>query len=123
MHIYKQIISTVAIVGVLGGVIVSPVFAEQNQNNNNGSQEQSQDQNFKVVCEVGAYGQASKCVAEGEQRQYQKQVLGAATKIAYKDGKFNHKMVNTALDMQSTIAAAGVMLSGVGAYALKRKIG
>jgi hypothetical protein len=123
MNIYKQLTVTIAIVGVLGGIVVSQAFATQNQNNNGGTQEQSQDQKLKVICEVGAYGQASKCVAEGEQRQYQKQVLGAATQIVYRDGKLNHKMVDTALDMQTTIAAAGIMLSGVGAYALKRKIG
>lgn len=123
MHIYKQIIVTVAVIGALGGVIATQAFAAQNQSNNGGTQEQSQDQKLKVVCEVGAYGQASKCVAEGEQKQYQKQVLGAATQIVYRDGKPYHKMVDTALDTQTTLALAGVMLLGLGTYAVKRRLG
>lgn len=113
--------ATLTIASVL---LVGQAVAAQNQdqNKNTGTQEQSQEQNLKVTCEVGAYGQASKCVAEGDQKQYQKQVLGAGTQIAYRDGKPRHDMVDTALDFQTMIAASGVLLTGAGAYAVKRKI-
>jgi len=71
--------------------------------------EQSQDQELKtsVTCEVGAYGQTTKCDASayGKQRQSQKiSILGAST----------HTMANTALDTPSLIAAAGVIIAGAG---------
>lgn len=78
--------------------------------------DQEQNQELKVVCEVGSYGQNTKCTAEG--KQYQKQsvkVLGATTDRV-------HHVVDTALDLNSLTAAGGLMLSGVGAVVLKRKI-
>lgn len=77
---------------------------------------QSQSQELKVTCKVGSYGQNTECTAEGKQEQSQSvKVLGATTDKT-------HKVVDTALDLNSVMAASGLMISGVGAFALKRRI-
>lgn len=110
---------------VIGSVIASQAFAaqNQNQNKNNGSQQQNQEQKMKVTTKcTSSYGQETVCEAsaEGEQRQYQSQVLGE--QIAYVDGRLRHSMVDTSLDLQSMIAASGILLAGAGAFAVKRKL-
>ncbi len=105
---------------IVGGIVASQAMAAQNQNQNTGTQEQSQELKTNVKCTVGAYGQESTCEASAEGKQHQKQVLGSSTQVAY--GKARHDMVDTALDLQTMIAASGVMLAGASAYAIKRKI-
>jgi hypothetical protein len=124
MNNFKSTLIVFGAILTISGLTVSQVFAaqDQNQDKNTGTQEQSQEQKLKVTCKVGAYGQASECYAEGDQKQYQKQVLGAGTQIAYKDTNGRHQMVDTALDAQTMLAATTVLLAGAGAYALKRKI-
>ncbi len=76
---------------------------------------QTQKQELEVVCEVGAYGQATNCRAKGTQEQSQK--------VVYINGRAvrTHKVVNTALDARTVLFASVVVLAMVAALALTAK--
>jgi hypothetical protein len=86
---------------------------------NEGDQSQKLRQELEVECETGAYGQNTKCRAWGKQEAEQKQKIVVRDRVLGK----THDVVNTALDAQSMIAVAGVVLTGAGSFALKRRIG
>jgi len=100
------LIATLAsVVGVMH--TTSPVMANE-------VTEQSQAQKLKIECTTGSYGQSSTCKAEGEQKQ--------AQKIVYRNGKFYHKPVDTALDTQTAVAASGIMVIGLAAYLANKRV-
>ncbi len=104
---------------ILGAVLATSVMlagAVQSVSATDTLVDQEQEQKLKVTCEVGSYGQNTKCEAEGEQKQKQSvRVLGATTDRV-------HNVVDTSLDLNSILAAGGLMVSGVGAVVLKKKI-
>lgn len=89
-----------------------------------GEQSQKLDQELKVECETGAYGQNTKCWAKGRQEAEQKQKIVVKERVDSKDrvlGK-THTPVDTALDTSSILAVSGIMLTGAGSFVLKRKL-
>ncbi|MFZ1721359.1 MAG: hypothetical protein WAU07_02530 [Microgenomates group bacterium] len=83
------------------------------------TQKQKLEQEIEIECEVGAYGQTSKCTAKAEQFGEQEQ------SIKFREGQVlgkTHSPADTALDAQTTATAALSMLSGVGALVIKRKL-
>lgn len=87
--------------------------------NDEGSQSQKLKQELEIECETGAYGQNNKCWAWGKQEAEQKQKVVVRERVLGK----THEPVDTALDAQSMLATAGVVLTGAGSMVLKRKIG
>lgn len=83
---------------------------------------QNQKQELEVVCEVGAYGQATNCRAKGTQEQTQNVTLDR-TKVVYIRGKavLGHSVVDTAMDPKVMIVGSLVILAGITALALKTK--
>lgn len=84
-------------------------------------QEQECKQVVETECEAGAYGQVTNCKTKAEQVCKQKQ------KVAKAGGRVLAKVhdaseIGTSLDLQSTLAVVGILTTGAGAYALKRKI-
>lgn len=82
-------------------------------------QKQSAEQSVKVKCTTGSYGQLTNCEATGEQKLNQSQKLDLTGKVLGK----THAPVNTALDFGTASAAAMSVVTGAGAFILKRKIG
>ncbi len=82
------------------------------------SQEQECRQIVETECEAGAYGQVSSCKAKAEQVCKQKQ------KIVVKDKVLGvaHEPVDTALDLQASVATTMVLAAGAGSLALKKKL-
>lgn len=76
-------------------------------------------QEVEQECEAGAYGQIVSCKQKAEQVCEQRQ------KIVVKDRVLGvvHEPADTALDLQTTLAAAGILAGGAGSFALKRKLG
>lgn len=89
--------------------VVSADTAEQNQ---------SAEQTVKVKCTTGSYGQITNCEATGEQKLDQSQKLDLSGKVLGK----THVPVDTALDFGTASAAAMSIVTGAGAFVLKRKI-
>lgn len=81
-------------------------------------QKQECRQVVEQECEAGAYGQVTSCKQKAEQVCEQRQ------KVVVREGKVlgKHAPVDTALDFNSALAVAGILTTGVGAYAVKRKI-
>lgn len=88
-------------------------------------QKQECRQVVEQECEAGAYGQTTSCKQKAEQvcKQKQKVVVRAAGSVAGKTTDKIHSPAETALDLQTSIIAAGIISTGVAAYALKRKVG
>ncbi len=80
-------------------------------------QSQSADQTVTVKCTTGSYGQDSTCEASGEQSLEQNQKIEYTTVL----GK-THVPADTALDFGTASAAAMSMITGAGAFLLKKKI-
>ncbi|MBP9820025.1 hypothetical protein KBC79_04815 [Candidatus Woesebacteria bacterium] len=116
MTLFK-LASSLAVAGVVLSVFGTTAYATNN--NTVVEQEQKLNQTLEIECEVGAYGQTSKCTAKGEQSGEQKQ------KIVFKNGTVLGKVhvpVDTALDYQTMGAALVTMGTGASAVMLKRKI-
>ena len=78
--------------------------------------EHYQEQDFEVVCDMGAYGQNVNCRASGSQEQYQRTHFERDKAVAYRYGKpiRVHKVVDTGLDTTTfAIAWSTVLLGGV----------
>ena len=80
-------------------------------------QSQSADQKVTVKCTTGSYGQVTNCEATGEQSLEQSQKLDLTGKVLGR----KHVPVDTALDFGSASVAAMSMVTGAGAFVLKRK--
>lgn len=82
-------------------------------------QKQECRQVVETECEAGAYGQETNCKTKAEQVCKQKQSISKARgKVLAKV----HIPEETSLDLMTSLVAAGVLTTGAGAYALKRKI-
>ncbi len=100
----------------------APVSAEQTQS-------ASQEQSYEVECEVYAdgYGESSStCYVTGEQYQELQQSQDQEDRVVYiqtaaEKEVVEHVPVDTALDLKSTLAAAGTIMSGLAAFAVKLK--
>ncbi len=110
----KLITSSILSTGLLLSS-VSSVFAQV------ASQEQQLDQNVKVNCTTGAYGQSSTCTAEGTQSGSQSQYLAldkTRKLICRKDGScmYAHDTVNAGVDpltlLASGLTSVGLMTAG-----------
>lgn len=87
------------------------------------TQEQNQNQELKVHCETGAYGQNINCWAEGSQEQSQELTLEDGTIVIYRDGRVIpvHQVVDTAVDPKTLTVLAGSLISGATATIIKLK--
>lgn len=109
----KNLLVALLITGVLGGM-----SAGQAQANTTVEQEQKLNQELEIECETGSYGQSSTCKARGEQTGEQSQKVVVRDRVLGK----THAPVDTALDAQTMLSVAGVLVTGAGSYALKRKV-
>jgi len=103
---------------LIGTIALASSAGMASANDKDGEQSQKLRQELEIECETGAYGQNTKCWAWGEQEAEQKQKIVVRERVLGK----THQPVDTALDAQSMIAAAGIVLTGAGSLALKRKI-
>ncbi len=89
-------------------------------------QEQELNQNVKVNCTTGAYGQSTTCTAEGSQtgKQIQTVVIDGVKYFVRNDGKRVrvHTPVNTSLDGVAIagIVATAVTAAGAGFLTIKK---
>lgn len=82
-------------------------------------QKQECRQVVEQECEAGAYGQTTSCKQKAEQVCEQKQKIVVRDKVLAQA----HVPVDTALDLQTALAVAGLMTAGAGSFALRRRIG
>ena len=98
------------LVATLAAASLMSAFATQVSADN--TQTQTLEQEVKVNCTTGSYGQNTTCTAEGKQKGTQTQTL-----VAYrKDGTpiKIHKVANTSLP---TVATAGLSMIALGSIA------
>lgn len=81
-------------------------------------QSQSAEQTVTVKCTTGSYGQVTNCEATGEQSLEQSQKIDLRGRVLGR----THVPADTALDFGTASAAAMSMITGTGAFLLKKKI-
>lgn len=111
----KLLVTALLTLALIVGASTTTVQAETEAH-----QKQTLDQKVELECEVGAYGQTSKCTAKAEQHGEQEQT------VKFRDGQVLgkvHTPADTALDTQTAATAAVTLLSGTGAFIAKRKLG
>lgn len=85
------------------------------------TQEQELNQQVKVTCKAGAYGQDSNCTAEASQSGKQNQ----RTEVVYRpDGTAIkvHETADAALDTPALVALIGTMATGALAFVIKSRV-
>lgn len=82
------------------------------------SQNQELEQRCKTVCETGAYGQDTSCTTECYQYGEQEQI------ITLRDGTVlaAHTPVDTALDVKTTLFVSAILVSGLTAFLVRKKL-
>lgn len=104
-------------------LLVMSVFA--NTANAKTDIEQKQSQELEIQCEVGSYGQTVNCYSKGKQDQSFRAVIQEkeGKTVIIRDGKTIpvHSVVDTALDFQGLMTAAGVLSTGAVATLVKVK--
>ncbi len=113
MQISKLALASVIAAGLMNAFVGQALAAD--------TVSQNQKQELEVVCEVGAYGQATNCRAKGTQEQSQSVSLDR--KVVYINGRAvrAHKVVDTALDARTVLFASVVVLAMVAGLALTAK--
>ncbi|HYD35315.1 MAG TPA: hypothetical protein VD999_04570 [Vitreimonas sp.] len=89
------------------------------------NQEQRVDNNVRVNCTTGAYGQSSTCTAEAAGsaygRQYQRMENRQVRRRADGTLVYVHTTANTGMDMYSIVTVLGTVMTGSTAAVLKLK--
>ena len=110
MKLVKYIVLSLLAVATLS--LAEPVLAIE------ATQEQELEQECKVKCETGAYGQDTTCISECYQKGTQKQT------ITLNDGTVikSHETINTGLDISAGSAIASLVMTGALATIARRKL-
>lgn len=89
------------------------------------TQDQTLDQEIKIECETGAYGQTTTCTAEANQRGEQRQsILGVNPVVILENGRVirPHMMVDTGLNTSLVLGASVLALAmAAAAFQISRK--
>jgi hypothetical protein len=110
MKLNKYVVLSLITVASLA--MAQPVLAAE------ATQEQELEQECKVVCEVGAYGQNSTCTNKCYQKGTQKQTITLNSGTVIKP----HQPINTGLDMSTSSAIASLVMTGALATITRRKL-
>lgn len=114
MSLVRFITASTLALALMVGVFATPALADTSAEQN-----QKLEQEVEIKCEVGAYGQNTKCEGKGKQTGEQSQKI----KGVFRNGKFipAHEPADTGLDSMTLAAVTGLIVTGSAAAYVKFK--